>query len=563
MSPALTDTFKGAGIVRLILFFCIHLGATLGAPYYFSSAGIITLFWPATGIALAATLAGGYPYAIATLLSCAVAGWLTPEKGIAQAFFSAANALEIFIARYWLLRIGRIDIGFDKATDYMKFVVYAGILLPIPSALIAAAAIVSFTQTQMPFWFHAREWWMSDSLGILALTPLLLIWRSLPPGWFSPRHIVEAVAGVGLTAVAGYFLLGSSSENASAYPHGFLFFIFVAWAATRFGRHATLLITSMVIAIVLAGARSQGKTSEISALNFLNIWLFLVTLSTVGMALATVFNERRVALRKNAELVAAYRREESRRRESDQALKKTSIDFQRLVETAEEGVWTINTKGETTFANLRMAEMLGYRPIEMVGKNFLDFMPETDRKTGASRLAQRNAGRGEAHECVLVHRNGTPVWTYMQTSAMTDIEGNVTGALAMVTDVTHGKRTERAYAELKDRYTKLIEGIHDAIIIHQSGIVVAANAATVRLIGAPNAESLIGRNALNFVHPDDHAMVIERLRKINQPGASAPPIKERFIRFDQSVIEVEVKGSAILYEGRLATMVIMREILKS
>ena len=75
VSSALTDTFKGAGILRLIVFFGIHLGVTLGAPYYFSSAGIITLFWPATGIALAATLAGGYPYAIATLLSCAVAGW--------------------------------------------------------------------------------------------------------------------------------------------------------------------------------------------------------------------------------------------------------------------------------------------------------------------------------------------------------------------------------------------------------------------------------------------------------------------------------------------------------
>lgn len=563
MFAAQTETFRVAGVIRLILFFCIHLGATLGAPYYFSSAGIITLFWPATGIALAATLAGGYTYALATLVSCAVAGFLTPEKGIAQAFFSAANAFEIFIARYWLLRLARIDISFDNATDYMKFIIYAGILLPIPSALIAAGTIVTFTQTAVPFWFHAREWWMSDSLGILALTPLLLIWRRLPPGWFAPRHIFEAIAGVGLTAAAGYFLLGPGAEHASAYPHGFLFFIFVAWAATRFGRHATLLITSIVIAIVLAGARSQGKTSDISAVNFLNIWLFLVTLSTVGMALATVFNERRVALRKNAELVAAYRREESRRRESDEALKKTSIDFQRLVETAEEGVWTINTKGETTFANLRMAQMLGYRPIEMVGKNFLDFMPEADRKTGTSRLSRRNAGQGETHECVLVHRNGTPVWTYMQTSPMTDVEGNVTGALAMVTDVTHGKRTERAYGELQDRYAKLIEGIHDSIIIHQSGIVVAVNAATVRLIGAPNAKSLIGRNALNFVHPGDHAIVIERLKKINQPGASAPPIKERFIRFDQSVIEVEVKGSAILYEGRLATMVIMREILKS
>ena len=71
---------------------------------------------------------------------------------------------------------------------------------------------------------------------------------------------------------------------------------FIAEAATRFGRHATLFITSIIVAMALAGTRTQGGLSPAGALSYLNIWLFLVTLSTVGMALATVFNERRVAL---------------------------------------------------------------------------------------------------------------------------------------------------------------------------------------------------------------------------------------------------------------------------
>lgn len=46
-------------LVMLLFFVAAHLAVTLGAPLFFSSAGLITLFWPASGIALAAVLAGG------------------------------------------------------------------------------------------------------------------------------------------------------------------------------------------------------------------------------------------------------------------------------------------------------------------------------------------------------------------------------------------------------------------------------------------------------------------------------------------------------------------------
>ncbi|HNL11782.1 MAG TPA: hypothetical protein PKM44_14800, partial [Turneriella sp.] len=80
-----------------LAFITVHLAATLMAPYYFSSVGLVTLFWPATGIALAAVLAGGYGYAWATLISCTIAGVLDPGKGWAQVFFTAANVIEILI----------------------------------------------------------------------------------------------------------------------------------------------------------------------------------------------------------------------------------------------------------------------------------------------------------------------------------------------------------------------------------------------------------------------------------------------------------------------------------
>lgn len=549
-----------ATVLRLILFFCVHFAATLGAPYYFSSAGIVTLFWPATGIALAGVLVGGYKYAFVTLLSCAVSGMLTPEKGMAQAWFSAANALEIFIARFWLLRIARIDVNFDKASYYMKFMVFAGVLLPVPAALVAAGAVTVFSPSAVPYWRPAAEWWMSDSLGILSITPLLLIWRNMPKGWLDKKRLAEAIAGIALTVASGFFLLSGSAEFSGAYPRAFIAFIFISWAASRFGRHATLLIIAIVFIQTLAAAYvSTGRSRHY---DFANIWLFLVTLSTVGMSLATAFNERRTSLQRLHETLGAYRREEARRRASDNALKLSSIDFQRLVETAEEGIWTIDTEGKTTFANDRMAAMLGYSPEEMLGKNFLDYMPEADRKAGMERLSRRNSGDREGHDCDLVHKNGTRVETFMHTNPIKDIEGKISGALAMVTDVTMSKKTERALLESEDRFRKIAEEVSDGVVIHQAGVVLYANPAAVRLLGAPDKASIIGLNGIALNHPDARDTAVDRIRQaMNNPdGLRLPPFRRKINRLDGRTITMESIAITASYEGRPAVIVVGREV---
>lgn len=544
------------------LFVAVHLAATLLAPYYFSSAGPVTLFWPATGIALAAVLAGGYGFAWAALLSCTLGAALDPGKGWAQIFFTAANVLEIFIARLLILRWARIDIGFDNSRDYIRFIIVAGVLLPVPAALIAAATLSGFSHSAVPFWFHAQEWWMSDSLGILSLTPLLLIWRKLPRGWFFRKRMLEAIAGLTLTFAASYLFLGAPGEGAASYPRAFIFFIFVAWAATRFGRHATLLVTSIVIAFALAGTTINGKTSDGRAINFANIWLFMVTLSTVGMALATVFNERRTALQKNAQLLEAYRNEEARRRAADQAARKSTIDFERLVETASEGVWTIDTAGVTTFVNKRMAEMLGYQPGEMFGKSFYDFMPPDEHSAGQSRLARRNAGLAECHECGLIHRDGRTITTWMTTSPITDIEGNTTGALALVTDISERRQTELLLRECEERYDKIVNNISDAVLIHQSGIILFANPAAADLLGQKNAATLVGMNALNFAHPDEQPVIIERMKQLMQNGGAdfLPPLRLRMVLQNGRVVMIESVTGKLPFKGRTVFVVIAKRV---
>ena len=62
-------------------------------------------------------------------------------------------------------------------------------------------------------------------------------------------------------------------------------------------------------------------------------------------------------------------RELAERKEAEEKLRQSEQRYRRLVDTASEGIWELDEQYVTTLVNRRMAEMLGYEPQEMVGRN--------------------------------------------------------------------------------------------------------------------------------------------------------------------------------------------------
>jgi len=122
--------------------------------------------------------------------------------------------------------------------------------------------------------------------------------------------------------------------------------------------------------------------------------------------------------------------------------KETASQLQRLIDTAREGIWIIDETGLTTFANPRMAEILGYDTSEMVGRPMFDFMTERRRADAARNLERRRQGISEDHDFEFRRKDGSVVWTLLSTSPVMDNKGRMIGALAMVTDITERKRAE-------------------------------------------------------------------------------------------------------------------------
>jgi PAS domain S-box-containing protein len=126
--------------------------------------------------------------------------------------------------------------------------------------------------------------------------------------------------------------------------------------------------------------------------------------------------------------------------------KRSEARFRRIVDTAQEGIWTIDENANTSLINDRMAEMLGHTVEEIMGTPIYDYMDEERRSEASDNVARQIT---DIREFPLRRDDGTTLWTIMSTNPLYDNAGRYTGALAMVSDITERKRAEQERRDLE------------------------------------------------------------------------------------------------------------------
>jgi PAS domain S-box-containing protein len=126
--------------------------------------------------------------------------------------------------------------------------------------------------------------------------------------------------------------------------------------------------------------------------------------------------------------------------------------YQSIVETASEGIWTVDTQLNTTFANARMAELLGTTPDAMMGRPISDFLFEADRDIPAQTLAAGELDNPHESERRYRHTDGSEVWFMVNATPIRDDKGQFNGVLALHTDITERRRSNAALNESHERF---------------------------------------------------------------------------------------------------------------
>jgi diguanylate cyclase (GGDEF)-like protein/PAS domain S-box-containing protein len=119
---------------------------------------------------------------------------------------------------------------------------------------------------------------------------------------------------------------------------------------------------------------------------------------------------------------------------------------------------------------------------------------------------------------------------------------------------------QEAMQESEERYRRLVELSPDGIAIHVDGRIVFINPAGAHLLGASNADQLIGMSVFDLVHPDFKEIARAQLQQLQQKAGTMPWIEEQFVRLDGAAIDVEVSGVQFSHKGKPAVQTIFRDI---
>ncbi len=125
-----------------------------------------------------------------------------------------------------------------------------------------------------------------------------------------------------------------------------------------------------------------------------------------------------------------------------QALEESESLYRSMVETATECISIHALDGRVTFANPKMAELLGMTVAEVQELSIFDLVDPADRAIASTKLRRRRQGIAEQYEFALLRADGTKCDVLISASPLLDARGQATGVLSMMTDITDRKRAE-------------------------------------------------------------------------------------------------------------------------
>ncbi|WP_280457889.1 PAS domain S-box protein, partial [Nocardia carnea] len=123
-----------------------------------------------------------------------------------------------------------------------------------------------------------------------------------------------------------------------------------------------------------------------------------------------------------------------------------------------------------------------------------------------------------------------------------------------------GDRRASAAEQLAHRYRSLVEHSPDGICVHERGIVVYANPACLRILGAKNLAEVLGQDIARFVHPDSRRTMFERIAGLTATGIATDPTEMILLALDGREVPTETVSVLTAWHDRLAYQVVIHDL---
>ncbi len=180
-----------------------------------------------------------------------------------------------------------------------------------------------------------------------------------------------------------------------------------------------------------------------------------------------------------------------------------------------------NTDGIISEANAAFLRIWGYESIdEVIGQPMLHFLSSQDESAA---VCEALDSRGEwESDFTAKRKDGSTFVAHGLATVLRDEKGRIAGYQATALDITERVRAQEAVQGSEKRFRRLIENVSDVItVLDSSGIIRYESPAIERVLGY-TPEELLGRSALELLHPDDAQAVSDLYERVTSaPGVSA------------------------------------------
>ncbi len=141
--------------------------------------------------------------------------------------------------------------------------------------------------------------------------------------------------------------------------------------------------------------------------------------------------------------VNLYARDVTEQKEAENELQKSEEKYRNIVETANEGILVIDDGFLVTYANKKLTDMLGYSLGEGIGRPIWDFITEESKNILKLNLEKMLQDITNSFELKLTRKDGSFIWTHINTKVLFNENGKLMGSLSMLTDITESKKAEK------------------------------------------------------------------------------------------------------------------------
>ena len=213
----------------------------------------------------------------------------------------------------------------------------------------------------------------------------------------------------------------------------------------------------------------------------------------------------------------------SKRKNLEKELKLSDERYKKIVETAREGIYIIDSEARISFANKRLSAMLGYHLDEVLGRRIFDFMDQASEALARAKFQRRRMGLPDTFELKLTRKDASSIHCLVSSSPIME-DGIFQGALAILTNITCLKEIEAALVSAKTFSERIINSITEKLMVIDPSTyrIVQVNDHFLSRTMFQNAEELSGRTCYEVIFgrsfPCHEAGIFCPVRKTYETG---------------------------------------------